>query len=240
MTFTNDGGEVLRAKITKKSCVYIKSIDKNVPLSDPVYAINWFNARFLWLYNFYNLIASSSVKKIGGKPLFKAHLRKILAGDDEHRRDVLLIVNYPSAIRFKDMLESLYFKLASVFRLLAVKEFTFGFTQCAELKVATGGDRETSAYTIHHYRSETDITGRVKKVLVDKDIAIHYAGRISSLLFSGDDQESSEQVPCLMDGVIVLEAESFDELEHLFQNEDYKNIVRQTDSSFIATLDRVL
>ena len=96
---------------------------------EPVYAINWFNTRSALVYDFYNFLAVRSVRKIGGGPFIKCKLEKTLIDDDTLRRDVLLIVKYPSLVNFRRMLESTMFQLVSLLRTAAVSDFTFGFTK---------------------------------------------------------------------------------------------------------------
>jgi hypothetical protein len=47
-------------------------------------------------------------------------------------------------------------------------------------------------------------------------------------------------VPCLMDGVVLLQADSQLQLEDAVRQEKYQALIRQTDSSFISGLNRVL
>ena len=237
----NDPDKILQAKITSTSYVYIQSVNESVPLSEPIYAINWFNTKNLWLYNFYNLLASISVKSIGGKAFFKGRSEEVLMGDRGHHRDVLLIVNYPNANQFKKMLESTYFKLVSLLRMLAVKRFTFGFTKRTDLEIVPPLDSDmNSSYAIHHYKGNNDIAKKVEQLVLNSGVNIHYAGRISSLLFSGDKLKANKQVNCLMDGLILLKADSSEQLKNLVKSENYQAIIGQTESSFITTLNRML
>ena len=96
---------------------------------EPVYAINWFNTRSALVYDFYNFLAVRSVRKIGGKPFIKCKIDRSLTGDETLRRDVLLIVKYPSLKSFRSMMENTYFQIVSMLRNAAVSNFTFGFTK---------------------------------------------------------------------------------------------------------------
>jgi len=236
--------EILQAKVTDKTSIYIKSIDKTVSLSQPVYAINWFNARCLWLYNFYNLLAGFSVKKVGGRPFFKGLVKQVLYGQEQQRREVLLIVNYPAVENFKQMAESRYFQLVSLLRMVAVKEFTFGFSQRTdangpELKHETRGKLTDKAYLIHHYQGGEDILPEIENVIRQHEVEVIFSGRISSLLYSGDKSMAKEQVPCLMDGTVLLQADDLLQLMQAVYSDDYERLIKQTESSFIATLERV-
>ena len=236
--------EMLQAKITSKASAYIKSVDASKPLSKPVYAINWFNTKALWLYNLYNLLAVISVKKVGGSAVFKGRVKRVISGDDDLRRDVLLIVNYPSVNNFVNMLENAYFKLVSLLRLAAVKDYTFGFTHPLSLE-SVGTDRDknrdkSKIYLLHHYQGNEQSTKNLQDIISKQNIEIYYAGRISALVYSGDSSSPKEQIPCLMQGLFLLRANKLDKLTSLIQSEEYQAAIKQTKASFIATLNRVL
>jgi len=234
-----DDNEVIQAKITNNISVFIQSVDQKFSLNQPVYAINWFNTRMLWLYNFYNLLAAISVNKVGGKPFFKGRVKKTLYGSDEFRRDILLIVNYPGANSFKNMLENTYFKIVSLLRMLAVKEFTFGFSRRTDLRNNKVSPCDNGAYAIVHYRGESNIDKKISLITVKMGIDICFSGRITSLLFSGNESEVKEQVPCLMEGVFVLKADTNLQLEKALSTDEFQTIIQQTISSFVATLERI-
>ncbi len=237
---SQSNAELLGAKIMGTTSVYIQSVDRNVPLSLPVYAINWFNTNWLWLYNFYNLLALHSLKKVGGKAYFKGRVIDVLQGDITLQREMLLIVWYPGADHFIRMMESTYFKLVSIFRILSVKNFTFGFTQRKDSQKAVVNAEKNKFYAIHHYRAENDLLRRLEDIIQEQDIEIYFAGRISSLLFSGDNLQPTEQIPCLMTNLLVLRADSLEQLKNLVQLDDYQVAIKETESTFIAILDRML
>lgn len=232
--------ETLRVKINDKTSVYIKSADKDVPLASPVYAVNWFNTRRLWLYNTYNMAAVGTVTKVGGKAIFKGSVIDVLLGDDAERRDMLLIVNYPSANQFMRMLESTWFKLVSILRLLSVEEFTFGFTRRTDAATVSADNDKSKAYAIHHYRAAEDLTARLEALVQQEPVEVYFAGRTSSLLYSGDSQQATQQVPCLMHGLLILRAADSEQIARLVHSDAYQAVVAQTESSFVATLDRIL
>jgi len=230
----------LQAEITDNKSVFIQSIDPEVPLSDPVYAINWFNTRSSWMYQLYNLLAASSVRKVFGKPFFKGRVTTVLHGDQAHRRDMLLIVHYPAVGSFKAMLETRYFQLVSILRVFAVRQFTFGFSRRSDTAPASAAPNENKAYAIHHYRGGHDISAGISDLLKDQAIDIFFTGRITSLLFSGDGTQAKDQVPCMMDGAVILQAETKAALENTVAQAGYQSIIGQTDASFIAIVERML
>lgn len=232
--------ETLRVKINNKTSVYIKSIDADVPLAKPVYAMNWFNTKRPWLYDLYNKAAIGSVTKVGGKPFFKGRVVDVLLGNDPERRDVLLIVNYPSAKHFMRMLEITWFKLVSILRLLSVDQFTFGFTRRTDSATVSADSDKSKVYAIHHYRAAEDLTAKLEALVAQSNAEVYYAGQMSSLLYSGDNQQATQQVPCLMSGLLVLRAEHGDQIRDLVQCADYQAVIAQSESSFIATLKRTV
>ncbi len=231
--------EVIKARISQNMSVFIRSVDADYALGEPVYAVNWFDTRLLWLYNFYNLLGGFSVRKVGGKPLFKGRVNKALYGDAETGRDVLLLVRYPAADNFRQMLESRFFQVVSLLRILAVKAFSFGFSRRTDATAAALNENADSAFAVHHYRSKLDIVGKLRPIASRFDVDIYFAGRITALLASGDAVEINEDVPCLMDGAVLLRAEYPDTIASLVKSDDYRKIIEQTSNSFIATMDRL-
>ena len=220
--------------------MFIKSLDKTISLNQPVYAINWFNTRSLWLYNVYNFLGSFSVKKVAGSPFFKARVNEVLYGEEEYQRSVLLIVNYPALENFKQMAENLYFKLVSLLRIAAVKEFTFGFsrrTDAGEYDVQN--NQNDKAYVIHHYRADKDIMPQLERLVHRHDVIVLFSARISALLFSGDATQPNEQIPCLMDGIVLLSADNVSQIKNAVADDNYQQVIQQTQCSFIAALERV-
>jgi hypothetical protein len=138
--------------------------------------------------------------------------------------------------------------MVSLLRMLAVKKFTFGFSSRVDISTlenAVVGDSQEplqtdKVYAIHHYRAEQDITKTLAEVIDGQGVYIYFSSRISAYLFSGDQNGPDKQVPCLMDGVALLQADSQIQLEEASQQEKYQALTQQTDCSFIACLHRVL
>lgn len=232
--------EFLQARITRDKSVFIRSINPDVPLSEPVYAINWFNTRMLWLYNLYNLLGARAVGKVSGKACFKGKVKTVLHGAAEDRREMLLIVRYPAPDHFKTMLETTYFQLVSVLRVFAVRQFTFGFSRRSGASGTLQAWDKNKVFAIHHYRGQHDISAEVSRVVNDQGVEVNFSGRITAVLFSGDQTRPKDPVPCMMDGAIILQAANQAALEKAVAHADYQAIIQQTHSSFIATAQRML
>lgn len=241
----SDDVEILQATINKNNRVFIQPINSKVALDQPTYAINWFNTRQLWLYNLYNFLASKSLLKIKAAPFFKGLTQEVLYGEKHLQRDVVLIVAYPSCHAFKNMLESLYFQLVSILRMVAVKSFGFGFFfPQQELNLPKKDDR--SVYCFHHF---TIIDGRdVAQTLTaltqviehsSLDVELVFDGSIGAHLYSGNLQPQ-EKIPCIMDGAIVIKSTSVDDIKQLIAQKNYQTLINQTKHSFISTIKRVI
>ena len=225
----------------------IKSVKEDADFSRPVYAINWFNANPKWIYNLYNFLAARSVFKIGGKVFFKGEFIKTFQGKDEDSRDMLLIVNYPSGIKFLELVKNRYFQLVSIFRIMAVRKFSFGFTDRLDSEKALENTYskfdQSKAYAIIHFKATqllSEIFPQIKNIAESHDIKIHYAGQVSSLLYSGNRSGEETQVPCLFDGIILLEGDSYPRLEAMMVGPIYQELSAQFKSSYIALFKRTM
>ncbi len=235
-----ESGDFIRATIVGQSYVQIDRVSESISWSEPVHALNWFNTRFMPLYNFYNLVATRSVTKVGGKPLFKGRLTRHLVGDVSDVRSVLLIVRYPSPVNFKNMAENLYFKVVSLLRSMAVKDFTFCLSHAVQ-EVNVAADIDSSVqYAVHHFRGSADTIGRVQIELEAKNIQMEFASCKSHNLSSGGVSGATTPIPALMDGLILLSATDNSALESLFATAAYRQIIDQTDSSFIGLFRRLM
>lgn len=229
--------EKLTALVSQHISVSVRSVDREWPLSNEVYAVNWFDTRSLLLYNIYNWLAARSVRQVKGRPIIKGHVTTILHGSKEDSRNVLLIVNYPAPLQFLTMVQTTYFKLVSLLRLAAVRDFTFGFSRP---RITLGSGALSDAYAVHHFRGE-DASHNILSAADDAEIDVYFGGSISARIASGGgDDQPETAVPCLMDGIVVLKAGSKDELREFIDSKQYRAIIARSTSSFIALFDRVL
>lgn len=222
-----------------KNRATITSTDKEWPLSNPVYAINWFDTKSLPLYNLYNRLASRSVRAVDGRPHFKGKVTRVLYGDDEDRRDVLLIVNYPSPQCFLNMLTSTYFMIVSILRMLAVKRFTFGFTRSRSDSATEKDPRFEQAYLVHLYRGD-NISEEVLAISTRAGARVLYNGTLSARVSTGSAGAKKQNIQCLMDGIVVLQAKDSSVFDKMAMSEEYQSVVQKTDSSFVAHIDRLI
>jgi len=230
----------ITCEVTKSVSVLIKSTVEDVDLQEPLYAINWFSTKMEWLYHLYNLLASRSVTKIGGKPFFKGKICEIIVDDVGVHRDLLLIVNYPGGGAFKALMESTYFKIVSLLRVLAVKDFTFGFTQMRAVD-SFNKSADLSHYLVHHFKSKDSNVDSASLLIlsVPSDVRIKYAGEMVANLYSQRKSKNPEVVPNLMDGIVVFESASKDSLLSMIQSADYRRCLSELSSSYIAFIHRI-
>ena len=237
----------ITANITKSVRVHITALQADFDIDKPVYALNWFNSRQLWLYNFYNLLAARSVLNVGGIPFFKARVATALYGNEADCRSVLLIVRYPGVSHFKTMLQSRYFQLVSIIRGLAVAQFTFGFS--TRIDIQDTGEfanqnriSESKVYAIHHYRLSdhgSDISQRAAELAASHQVKLAFSSCVSARLYPQNGSTAPAAVETIMDGCMILQADSHAQIEQLVVSPDYATLLATTDASFIATLDRI-
>lgn len=239
--------EVIKGHVIGGSHALIKSIKEDASLEKPIYAINWFNTRFKWMYDFYNILAAPSVYKIGGSVFFKGEVIKTLYGSEEDSREVLLIVNYPSGKNFLKLVEGKFFVLVSVLRELAVKQFSFGFTQRLDSGASQHNERgkfeRSKAYAIHHFKTNKPIANLTSNIQIDAEsqgIKVDFMGESSALLFKQNRAGEDTQIPCLLDGLILFEGDTERQLEEFLTSQIYQIHIDSLNSSYIALLNRVM
>lgn len=233
--------QVITGKVTNSIAVLLKSVNDATALDKPLYAINWFSTKTEWMYHFYNFLAYPRVKSMGGKVFFKGKRYQTLHGKKEDARELLLIVNYPSGNNFKNLMMDTLFKMVSIFRILAVKDFSFGFTQKLFPSNQETTTDKTKKYAIHHFRTPQLTEKKVSElqgILETTQVRLHYAGAINALLYSQETNKEVEQIPCLMNGIFLLESDTEANLKDLINKESYQNYMKNFDTSFIGLIER--
>ena len=211
---------------------------------ETVYAINWFNTRSALVYDFYNFLAVRSVRKIGGGPFIKCKLKRVLLDDDHLRRDVLLIVKYPSLVNFRRMLESTMFQLVSLLRTAAVSDFTFGFTkrqdEGADLPPHNPKAPSESVIAVIQYSGEFDSETLYRLLDKHADIDLYYSGLIGGEIGTGKMSDVCNKVPCIISGIYVLKAESADIFERLIETSDFQSLTQTPKQIYAGLYNRIL
>lgn len=232
--------EEIVCKISKDRNVIIRATKPEISLEKEVFAVNWFNTKRKSVYNLYNRLASGSVIKVGGKPLFKGEVTKKLLGDDKDHRSMLLIVNYPSVYSFKNLLDSTYFKLVSILRVSAVDHFNFGFTHKNDIKLEQTTDK-SKAYAVHHFKgNNNDWIIKALEIASKHEVKPMFSGTVAALLHAENSGEKTKQVPCIFDGVLLWHAENEAMLNAFFSDNDFQTLIKKTSSSYIGFLNRLI
>ena len=230
----------IRAKVTSNVDVLIKAIRPDVNLDEPLYAINWFSTKVEWIYHLYNLLAVRSVRNIGGRAFFKAKVKETILDEAKGRRDLILIIRYPGGQNFKSLMESTYFKIVSIFRVMSVSKFTFGFTHKIEADPKTTKE-DGLHHAIHHFKLKTDVNTFLNavKTLLPEGISIKYTGNMVATLNKHEKDKSIEQIPNLMDALVIFQSSDEEALRSLFAKEEYKELRKELQSSHISLLERI-
>lgn len=244
MQFMDNPEDQIEVKLPGRQRAIFRRIDASLKFDQPAYAVNWFNTRSRWLYEFYNFLAAGSVKAIGGAPFFKGRLLKRLHGVDSDSRDLILVVRYPALTQFKVMLESIYFQLLSILRLLAVKDFTFGFMKRRAWDtplepVSKMVDRD-EVYLVHHFRGDPSIVDDLIACGRDLEIETVFAGTIGAIVSTGSRKSDLATTPCLMDAIVIFRGPNAASTEALSQSGGYQSVMSKSVSSFVGTYRRIL
>ena len=233
---------------SSKTAIWLNPFIEPEALQRPLFAINWFNERLPWLYTFYNLLAARTLFRTGAKIFLKARLKETLQGEHADGRDLLLIVNYPSGEKFLDLLANSYFQFISLFRLAAVKDFSFVLQKRLDgpelLKTRWPVHDKSKFYALHHFQSQASLKGDLSAItaLIEAlDISLHYAGEKAAAVVIKDirSQNPDQAMPFITHKLVLFEAGSDAALKSLFAGEPYQQFVSRLDSSFIGTLDRL-
>ena len=209
---------------------------------ETVYAINWFNTRSALVYDFYNWLAVRSVRKIGGAPFIKCKLERTLLDDEALRRDVLLIVKYPSLQNFRGMLENTMFQLVSLLRTAAVSEFTFGFTKRQDkgADLPPHNSKAKSVIGVIQYSGELDSEKLHSLLEKNADIDLYYSGLIGGEIGTGKQSDGCNRVPCIISGIHVLKAESAQVFDRLIENPEFQSLTQTPKQIYAGLYKRIL
>ncbi|MEP3477775.1 MAG: hypothetical protein ABJZ55_00865 [Fuerstiella sp.] len=236
----------MERQITKGTKIVLEPVDDSADLTEPLFAINWFNTRANWLYNLYNLIAARSVFRVGAAPFFKGHVTETLLGSADASRQVLLIVNYPSGERFLDLLSGRFFQVTSVLRLAAVRDFSFVLNTRVDgptlLKSRTQQFDASDSWAVHHYSSSQDIGEELKqlrKITTDCQIDLHFASLRGALVYSEDGKAKRTAMNAVTDRVVLLRATTSSQLKDAILG-PYSELIASVDNSYLGMLSRVM
>ncbi len=235
----------MKRQINRSTTIALSPLDADDTVSGPYFAINWFDTRAAWLYDLYNLLAVSAVRKAGGKPLFKGTRSRTLVRSRADDRDRLLIVRYPSGEAFLDLLQNRTFQLTSVLRILAVENFSFLLHARSDTSDASALSTTSSFankhYALHHFRSSRSFAEeleRAKAITTKHDVGTFFASEAAVLVSAIGKHGRSRDLPFLTHKLFLFEAHSEEALERAFGSSAYESFLSELDTSYIAFIER--
>ena len=242
--------ETIHRKITGSMTAGIEG--EKDEIETPLFAINWFNTRFAFVYHFYNLLVAGRVFKVGGKLLFKGKCQQAISGNKDLARHYLLIVNYPSGHRFLDLLADRPFQLMSVFRTVSVKRFSFvlqkrlgvpqllpggkvGFDpndHYAVLQIRfPKGDRQAAASSFDFDQLEL--------LAEQHELQLFFAGRVAGTVFlKKNNSDKSDALPFLTDITVVIRTPARNKIPEFFASKGLEKLLSSCSDFFAAHVER--
>ncbi len=230
-------------KVTKTTSLSITALRQDIDLGSNLWAINWFNPKRRWLYNLYTALAVPLAIKVGARLWHKSTFLEKLAGADGDGRKMLLIVEYPSASKFMDLVGIKFFQLISILRILAVEDFIFGFTKrVAPQGLSKNRQAKGAPCLVHHFRREKDFSkdfNDIASAASEKEINLIYAGAKAATLSRTVVEKGITEVPFFMDGIIVFESDNAASLKTFFASELYRKFTSDMENSYAAIFEKI-
>ncbi|MGK5094824.1 hypothetical protein WDW89_22790 [Deltaproteobacteria bacterium TL4] len=237
---------LISQNISKYLKVAVQGITNDVDLNTPLWAINWFDLRSKRSYDFYNILAQPFLLKVKGRAHFKGHLLKKLEGYTHYDREMLLIVYYPGADSFLTMVTKKAFQALSLFRLLGVRHFVFGFTERMDAgplpPEMPRKYKGKSIYLVHHFQVETTALPHFHEnlpTLTEKyGTVLHFAGSTKGRLGTIKGKSEVKTVPFFMDGIFVIKAPDQAAVAKLLEDPVYQNFRNQAKTNSLYLFGR--
>ena len=217
-------------------------------VNGPLYAINWFDTRIAVIYHFYNLIAAPRVYKIDGKPLFKGKCKETIGGDPEMARQFLLIVNYPSGTRFLDLVSDRIFQLTSVFRIMAVKRFSFVFHKRKEIHQHPPAGQKFDAsdcYAVLHFKKRDDGNNDDRLSELDGIATAHgaeifFAGSVTGQVVLVKKSGERDPSSFITDSTVLFKTSDQQAMAKLFDSAEMKALLSAATGYFASYIKRTI
>ncbi len=236
----------LSTNVSKSEKVLVVPVVESFDEHADICAINWFDLKIPWLYQLYGLIASRFVRKVSGKLYFKGKLIRRIEGPDGLGRDNLLIMCYPGARKFLDLVDFKIFQVISVLRLAAVQKFVFGFTRNLLEKSAPTGAGDVrfntgQVYLVHHFRGGANWLGDNRQALFSAAQHYHMPVYFCGLTNAHIAREKSGQRQSpdfFMDGMLLFAANSETDIENLIRDDQYVAFMRDNNENSLYLFSR--
>lgn len=238
--------EPLSTNVSATQKVLIKPVVEHFDENADMCAINWFDLKTPWMYQLYGLIASIFVRKVRGRLYFKGNLVKKIEGPEDRQRENLLIVCYPGARTFLDLVDFKIFQMVSVLRLAAVRKFCFGFTENILEKSESKGASDTrfskqQLYLVHHFQGDKNWLRENRQDLFNSarqhNMNVYFCGLTNAHIAreKSGQQQSSE---FFIDGILLFAANLEVEIENFTGDDIYTTFKRRNSSNSLYLFSR--
>ena len=216
-------------------------------INGPLFAINWFDTRLAFVYHFYNLIAAQRVFRVGAKVMFKGKCQQTIGGDSEMARQFLLIVNYPSGTRFMDLLADRIFQLMSVFRIMAVKRFSFVFHKRREIHQTPEPGQSFNFkdfYAVLHLKKPTagtfeDRLSKLDGIATSHGSEIFFAGSMTGqVVLTKISSGEEDPMPFITDSTILFKTPNQQAMTELFESTEMQELLSAEPGYFASYVKR--
>lgn len=247
-TSVNENRSQIDRKITSSVSAMIEG--KLAEVESPLFAINWFDTRIALVYHFYNWLAASRVFKIGGRVFFKGKNLRSISGDESLARKFLLIVNYPSGHAFLDLLSDRIFQVMSVFRVLAVKRFSFVLQKrigepqllSEQIPVLKG---PAKSYAVFHFvgtdRSQLDSTKQhLARIALAHACEMAFFGFESGRVATAGVNSEPNFLGYVTPTTLLFSAATHADLLKFFKSVEFEDFAQQADNHYAALINRVM
>ncbi|SMD32710.1 hypothetical protein SAMN04488029_1061 [Reichenbachiella faecimaris] len=234
--------KIVTHQITRQLSASVISTHPSTQLDQPLWAINWFDLKRAWLYDLYNKLVFNHVRKIGAFPVFKARLSKTILDNERLKRDMLLIVQYPQALSFLEMISSTLFQVKSLLRTSSVQHFQFGFMQKLNqesLKPSKLTYKGKLKYMVHiceegHYKAIESLISHAASL----EVFPHFIGQKSAILGLQKEKGKLKTLDFVLSHTLVFSGFDAEALEGLVNSGFYQEFIQSSKFNFIGIFDR--
>ena len=187
-------------------------------------AINWYDVRSSFVYQWYFRLATPLARKLGVSVLFKGiHFQK-LEGDEKLGRDRVLVAEYPKGIStFRLLLQKKFFLLISLLRIKATANYHFGFMK--QMAGSGTGDvlESDQPFLVYTFKTTSLVEfDKLQKMLDSLGYSIVFGG-VKAAQLSREIGQKQVEVPFLMDGLLILKGiDGFEALEASTEFSEWK------------------
>lgn len=237
--------KILTKTISSGIQASVISATADANLNNTLWAVNWFDLRRSWMYALYNKLAYSHVKKNGGLPVFKGSLTQSILDNERLRRDMLLIVSYPQAASFLQMISYKVFQIKGWLRSSAVRHFQFGFMHrlypSRNDEAVAGAYKGNLKYLVHVCEG-ADIKDFSPLVALAEtfDIYPHFIGSKSAIFGLQKKQSGLKTLDFMLSHTLVFSGFDRDTLEDFVATDFYQDFFSGSKQNYTGLYHRII